>query len=313
MVSAREKRLLVAVDVDGTLLDTEFEDRLRPREVAALESVRQAGHVVALCTGRNTKSVQELLRRSRWNPDDLALVLLNGAVVRGGRPVRQLAHHALDGGTVRRLVEIYHANGALAMVYDTDENGGVVHHERRATNAVMGRYLAIRRETVGAIRVVDDLLESLPAEALEVGTIDRREIIEPLTAAVCEELEGTVSVVNTRSLLGEGKYFWAESYAAGCSKGEGVRLLANEYRLPAEGIVAIGDNYNDLSLFAVARWCVAMAGAPAEVRAQAGRIAGSARESGGAAILEEIAAGTFPPDGDGGPSVTGLETEADSG
>ena len=44
-------RLLVAVDMDGTLLDTEDEDRLRPREIAALEAVRAAGHVVACFHG----------------------------------------------------------------------------------------------------------------------------------------------------------------------------------------------------------------------------------------------------------------------
>ncbi len=49
--------LLVAVDVDGTLLNTEFEDVLGSREIAAMDAVRAAGHVLALCTGRNLNSV----------------------------------------------------------------------------------------------------------------------------------------------------------------------------------------------------------------------------------------------------------------
>jgi hydroxymethylpyrimidine pyrophosphatase-like HAD family hydrolase len=72
-------RLLVAIDVDGTLLDSEFEDALRPREVAALLAVRAAGHVVALCTGRNSRSIEGLLRRGDGALADLPLVLLNGA------------------------------------------------------------------------------------------------------------------------------------------------------------------------------------------------------------------------------------------
>ena len=37
-----QDRLLVAVDMDGTLLNTEDEDRLRQRELAALDAVRAA-------------------------------------------------------------------------------------------------------------------------------------------------------------------------------------------------------------------------------------------------------------------------------
>jgi Cof subfamily protein (haloacid dehalogenase superfamily) len=299
MTTAREDRLLVAVDVDGTLLDSEFEDELRPREIAALEAVREAGHLLVLCTGRNSRSVGGLLARSGWNPPDLPLVLLNGAVVRGGTPVRQLAHNVLERATVRRVVELVHAHGAVAMIYDTEASGGLIHHERRATNEVLGRYLAVRRRTVGAINVVDDLLQHLPDEALEVGTIDRREVITPLTDAIRAELDGVVSVVNTRSLLGGGRFYWAEVYAAGCSKGAGVLEIAREHGIGQHRIVAIGDNFNDLDMFDVARWSVVMNGAPDEVRSRGDREAGPVERSGAAAVLEEIAAGTYPPaDGD---------------
>ncbi len=60
------RQLLVAVDVDGTLLNTEFEDKLRTREIEALEAVRRSGHVVALCTGRNQRSVAGLMEQSGW-------------------------------------------------------------------------------------------------------------------------------------------------------------------------------------------------------------------------------------------------------
>ena len=93
-------RLLVAVDVDGTLLDTEFDDVLGARELAALAAVRDAGHMVALCTGRNLPSVTSLLETSGWFPDDLPLVLLNGALVLGGLPRRQLACNVLEGPLV---------------------------------------------------------------------------------------------------------------------------------------------------------------------------------------------------------------------
>jgi Cof subfamily protein (haloacid dehalogenase superfamily) len=293
-------RLLVAVDVDGTLLDSEFEDTLRPREAEALLAVQRAGHVVALCTGRNSRSVEGLIARSdgsRAGLSRLALVLLNGAVVIGGEPRRRLAHRTLDGATVRRVVALFREHGALPMVYDTDDRGGVLWHEDREANAPLGRYLEKRRLTVGHIEAVADLEACLPDAALEVGTIDRADLVARLTAAIEIELAGRVRVVNTQTLLSREAYRWAEVYHAECGKGAGVRLLAREHGIMRERIVAVGDNYNDLDLFAAAGHAVAMGNAPPEVRAVASRVAPPVSESGAAAVLEEIAAGGWPERG----------------
>ncbi len=287
-------RYLVAVDVDGTLLDTEFEDRLRPREKEAIDAVRKVGHEVALCTGRNSRSVAGLLAKSDWQPVDLPLVLLNGAVVVGGDPYRQLASRDLDRATVRRLVEIFHAHDALAMVYDTDERGGSLHHEQRDTNDILTRYLQLRRETVGAIVTVSDLLQHLPDSALEVGTIDVREVVFGLSDQIRTELGDRVRVINTMSLLGGGKYYWAEVYHHGCDKGRGATMLARAAGIPETQIIAIGDNYNDLDLFAVAASSVAMGNSPDEVKQAADHVVASVADSGAAAVLERIAAGEFP-------------------
>jgi len=290
-------RLLIAVDMDGTLLATETEDRLRPREIAALEEVRAAGHVVAICTGRNSRSLHGLLDRSGWHPADLPKVTLNGAVVDGGAGIGQFAHNVLDRTTVTRLVELFLRHGAVPMVYATEDDGGHLHYQDTPPNSILARYIEHRRERVGALSAYADLGAHLPAEALEVGTIDRRDVIDPLTAAVRSELDGVVRVINTRSLLGQGQYFWAEVYHHACSKGTGVRLVADALRIAPDRVVAIGDNYNDLDMFAVAALSVAVRGGPEDVQAAADHVADSAEQSGVAAVLEQIAAGTFGPQG----------------
>ena len=150
----------VIFDLDGTLLDTEFEDVLRPREIEAMEAVRAAGHVVALCTGRNLNSTRGLLEQSGWDPVDLPLVLLNGAVVWGGRPRRCLKRNELDGARIHALVGLFKEHETVPMVYGSDDDGGVLHHEKRRTNDILGRYLANRRSAVGAIRSRTSLARS---------------------------------------------------------------------------------------------------------------------------------------------------------
>lgn len=294
IVTVADKRLLVAVDVDGTLLDTEFEDVLRPREIAALEAVRQAGHVLALCTGRNLNSVSGLLTKSQWDPADLPLVLLNGAVVWGGSPRRRLACNVLTADQIRSLVRLFREHDTVPMVYGTDDDGGLLRYETRPVNDILGRYLTARRQNVGALEAVDDLLACPWEHALEVGTIDNKERVLALTAAIGRELDGQVKVINTRSLLGGGAYYWAEAFHGDSDKGAGLRVLADHCGIPRERTVAIGDNYNDLDMFAAAGLSVAMAGSPDDVRAQADLVAGAVRTGGAAEILEQIAAGVLP-------------------
>ena len=286
-------RLLVAVDVDGTLLNTEFDDVLRPREIAAMKGVRAAGHVLALCTGRNLNSTRALLEKSGWYPDDLPMVLLNGAVVWGGRPRRCLARNELDGERIRTLIRLFRDHGTVPMVYGSDEDGGVLHHEHSEVIEVLGRYLDKRRDVVGAIHRGDDLLDLTWERALEVGTIDTRDKIDRLTDAVTLELAGSVRVINTRSLLGEGRYYWAEAFDAGSDKGRGLAVLSAECGIPLSRAVAIGDNYNDLDMFEAAGFSVAMAGSPDEVLGLADAVAGPVEEGGAAAVLEKIAAGDW--------------------
>jgi len=287
-------RLLIAVDVDGTLLNTEFEDSLRQREVEAIAAVRRVGHVVALCTGRNSRSVNGLLARSGDGLDELPLILLNGAVVVGGSPRRRLCHAVMQRDTVRRIVEIFRGHDTMAMVYDTEDRGGILYHEDREANSVLSRYLSRRKRTVGAIVCVADLVNNLPESALEVGTIDLQKKIVALTAQIRREMANEVNVINTETLLSRDRYNWAEVYHHDCSKGRGAILLAREFGIPQENIIALGDNYNDLDLFAVAAFSVAMGNAPADVQAMADSIAPPVSDFGAAVVLEQIAAGKLP-------------------
>lgn len=291
MDQALNDRLLVAVDMDGTLIDTEAEGRLRDREIAALSAVREAGHVVAICTGRNRQSLDSLFDRSGWHPADLPKVMLNGAIVDGGAGHGVLAHNVLERSVVARLIALFGVHGTLPMVYGADDEGGEMLFQRGDVNPILQRYLDHRRDHVGALSEHDDLREALPETALEVGTIDRWELIEPLTRAIRAELGDAVRVINTRSLLGENQYYWAEVYHQACSKGTGVRALMDVLAPRPAGIIAIGDNYNDLDMFAVADLAIAMPDGPTEVQAQADRLAPPVRSSGAASVLEDIAAG----------------------
>jgi hydroxymethylpyrimidine pyrophosphatase-like HAD family hydrolase len=75
------------------------------------------------------------------------------------------------------------------------------------------------------------------------------------------------------------------------SKGAGLRVALKARGLDSRGLIAFGDEENDLPLFGAAAFSVATANAKDTVRARAGRVIGSNAEDGVAAFLEEL----FPP------------------
>lgn len=285
------RKLLVAVDVDGTLLNTEFEDKLRPREIEALEAVRDNGHVVALCTGRNQRSVAGLMSQSGWQPENLPLALLNGAVVWGGSPFRCLARNTLGAEEIYPTLALFKEHDTVPMLYGNDDDGGILHHETRPVNDILARYLAMREGSVGGIMKSEDLLAEVFDSALEIGTIDTRDKIMALSEAVRAKMGARVKVINTESLLGNGQFYWAEVFHGASDKGFGLRTLAREYGIPVADTLVIGDNYNDLDMFEAAGFSVAMGNSPVHVKAKADLVTGSVKQGGAAAILEKIAAG----------------------
>lgn len=286
---------MVAVDVDGTLLNTEFDDVMAAREISALQAVRDAGHLLVLCTGRNWRSCSGLLESSGWFPDDLPLVLLNGATVWGGASRRCLANRVIGREEIHALVKLFRRHGVVPMVYGADEDGGVLHHESRPVNDILATYLGKRRQTVGAIEVVADILVLPLVQALEVGSIDEKNKVLALTRAIEREMGDRVKVINTRSLLGAGRYYWAEVFQGACDKGSGLEVLRSHYPEVSGPLVAIGDNYNDLDMFAAADFSVAMGNSPDQVKSRADLVTRTVGDGGAALILNQLAEGIFPP------------------
>lgn len=292
-----ESRLLIAVDVDGTLVDTEMAEDLRGPEIAAVRRVRAAGHVLALCTGRSAQSVATVVRASGGALAGAPMILLNGALVLAeeGRVLR-------DGGLPREiaaeLVRMFRDAGALPLVFDMEGDGGGLRAQRLEPNPVLARYLQRRLERVGEIAISDDLAADLPPVVQEVGTIELESVAAELAAAVRARFGDQVWVVSTETLIERERYRWLEVMPPHCNKGSGLELLAGHLGIPRERVVAIGDNYNDLDMFLAAGHAVAMGNAPADVKAAAGRVAPHVGSHGAAVVLEEIARGAWPlPEG----------------
>ena len=296
----KDQRLLIAVDVDGTLVNTELHDGLRGPEIRAAHLVRDAGHILALCTGRSARSAERVIRSSGNSLTGVPQILLNGALVINGGDGHILRSGGLEREMVSELVQMFREAGTMPMTFDMQEDGGGLRVENSEPNPVLGRYLDLRRTQIGHIDFCDDLTATIPAISQEVGTIDLQERAVALADQVKKRFGDRVWVVSTQTMIERETYQWIEVMPPHCNKGTGLEILAQELGVAKEDTVAIGDNYNDLDMFLVAGHSVAMGNAPADVKRSVDRVTAGVADHGAALILEEIARGEWPSrQGDG--------------
>jgi Cof subfamily protein (haloacid dehalogenase superfamily) len=82
-----------------------------------------------------------------------------------------------------------------------------------------------------------------------------------------------------------------EFLPSGVSKGTALRAMLEALRIEAAEVIAVGDNWNDLEMIEAAGLGVAMADAPAGVRARADHVCRTADEEGFRDVLERFVLG----------------------
>jgi len=253
------KRLL-AVDLDGTLLDTTGAPHAS--DVRAVRAALAEGISVSIVTGR-------LYSGSRAAAEILGL---QGAVgcADGSHVVRALDHttllHLGVGGAEALAVKGALAKaGAATFVFARDAIG----HD--ANGAPYVRYVSTWSNDV---RIAADVFEHELWNACEGVTAIVALGDEHRLAAAAHELErdfaGVLAVVLFPLSRGPHAGMWAVMVrASGGTKGTAIRWIAAEAGIALEDTVCVGDWLNDLPMFAVAGRSFAMGQAPDAVKSKA--------------------------------------------
>lgn len=269
---------LIALDLDGTIMDRRFPGGFSPRVRNAIRRAQEAGVLVTIATGRTLDYVAP---RAVDLGITIPVVTTQGAVV--GDPVtRRILYEALmPMDAARQVVAWAEENDRVLILYFSDGQGGTV--------MVQNRERWTPREYdywFGAPRVVEpNLFRWLEGEEahppLKFITIGHVAEEPDLTQRLQALLGPSVHISRTHDQLVEGT-------AAGVDKGNGLLHLLQELHIPRERVLAIGDNENDIPLIRTAGFGVAMGQASEHVKAVADWVAPTIDEEGAAVTIERF-------------------------
>lgn len=239
---------LIAVDMDGTLLDGDgrVPDALWP----LLDRLHERGIRFAPASGRQLATLQRTFAR---HLDDIVFIAENGAYVVEGRS--EISSDAMEPGFTAALVS------RLRALSDAGGDLGVVVCGKRSAyiERTDPAFLDEARKYYAKLEAVDDLLR-VEDQILKVAIYDFADAAA--TAPALEDLRATHQVVVSGA-------HWIDVMNAGVDKGVALRRLQAATGITREQTAVFGDYLNDLEMMDAASLSFAMANAHPDVAARA--------------------------------------------
>ena len=279
---------MIALDMDGTLLGAD--GKVSARNQAAMQAAQQAGVEVVVATGRRHSYAMRQLR-GLGLLEESALVSSNGTVTRtigsGESGSRLLDRRLLPNATAKWLCgHIAEFRNALVVTFDLvgpngdDARGALVVEQLEELHGSIGKWMTANEPYLAKVVPIEQSLEGeAPIQMMLCGTVERmrraeaRLLEHPAVTAVGEHgmagaaVEAEVALHRTE--YPERDLSIVDILPAGCSKGSALVRLMAERGVHAGELLAIGDNWNDLSMLELAGRGVLMGNAPGDLKAVA--------------------------------------------
>jgi Cof subfamily protein (haloacid dehalogenase superfamily) len=268
---------LLAIDIDGTLLNPEFQ--ISPADMAALRRVQAEAVEVVVVTGRRHTFALPIVQQLGF---DLWVISSNGAITRsltGETYHRDL----LPAGTCRKLcANMREFRGNTVLTFDTEAKGAIVLEHMNELNASIQRWLEKNLQYIDFVIPLEDSLTRDPVQAMFCGPIAR---MQQALAAIAER-GSDVTVLRTEYEARDLSI--VDVLNQGCSKGHALERWVNYRGIPREQVMAIGDNYNDIEMLAFAGVPFIMGNASEELRRNGWTVTLSNDQNGVAAAIEQV-------------------------
>jgi hypothetical protein len=248
---------LLATDIDGTLLNPQFE--VSEGDLMALRRAHAAGIEIVLVTGRRHTFALPIAGQLGF---DLWLISSNGAVIRSLKG-ETFHRDLMPADTCRRLCGgMQEFRGNTVLTFDKESKGAIVLERLDELGSSIRRWLEKNMEYIEFVIPIEKALNSDPVQAMFCGTMER--MSQALRALEGTGMDGSVTVLRTEYPARDLSMI--DVLNAGCSKGHALERWAAHRGYRREEVMAIGDNHNDVEMLEFAGHPVIMGNACAELR-----------------------------------------------
>ena len=273
---------LVALDIDGTLLDSQ--GALPLENAKAVEETLQQGVKIILVTGRRSGTACKVAASLNL---DGPIIVHNGALIKTSQAPYRIRSQFIQHETARRILTMTeHFREYLVLHCDKNELGRQVVHPSTRRNPLLQNYLS---HFPDGIFETQDVMEALDEDLIQLM------FSGPLSAV--QEIEEFLRFNDLQSHVTMTKTYYAEKDLGiidlldkGCSKGTALKYLAGYYGLVPTEILAIGDNHNDLEMLEFAGVAVIMGNSVQELRRRGFHETSSNNDNGVALALRHFIA-----------------------
>ncbi len=225
-------RLLVALDIDGTILDIDGEISQATHQ--QVKRLRDAGHEVMLATGRSARDMLPI--RERLSLTSRYLVAANGAMVLE-------EESSADQGYAPKWVETFDPTDALMRMRSVLEGA------RFAVEGSDGIYRFCGRFPEGSFEAQGI---EVPFEQLMAEPVTRLVVISPDQSM--EEFIDRVKGSGLHSVsYSVGWSAWLDIAPNGVNKATALERVREQLNIPRENVVVAGDGRNDIEMLSWAR------------------------------------------------------------
>ncbi len=270
---------LIAIDIDGTLLDSRWQLSEQNRE--AILAAERRGIEIVLVTGRRFHFALPIAEQL---PCSLILIVNNGAMIRS-KTGETFDRNLLPQAVAREIVAgVPDFKRAAILVFDIEGAGQIVMERAEWDNPQVAGYLERNRQYLREVSPLESAIVEDPIQVMYTGRVEQMNEVERCLRA----LPCAAQFAMAKTEYGPRDFTILDAIDHGCSKGAALKEWVRRRGISREQVMAIGDNLNDEEMLRFSGLPVVMSNSVEPLKRNGWATTLSNDQSGVAAAIERL-------------------------
>ncbi|MBI4470783.1 MAG: HAD-IIB family hydrolase [Acidobacteria bacterium] len=230
---------LLALDIDGTLLDSRSEISERTRRT--IGQVAAAGIPIVLVTGRRFVSARKVAQELNLTTP---LISHNGALTKNVADLTTIDFRPLSRAIAARFVRVARSAGRDAVCNDDPYGSGqgVIEGISKHNHHLI-QYVS---RPDYPVHTVSDLMAYLDHDPIQMSSLGGYDAMHQFSRALHDEIGSAAKVFKTA--YADRDMMFVDMVDASASKAAALAAVARHYGISPGEVMAVGDNHNDLEM-----------------------------------------------------------------